>query len=239
MIKAIETHWNNYHFRSRLEARWAVFFTYCNIRFQYEPEAFSFQKEAYLPDFYLPDQHAFVEVKPTNAEFEKQRRFAHSFVSAKLLSCKDLWHRNESKTLNGLRLPRFVELVGPPDLSTDYAVSSFGVETLNNEWFPRDLELCGKQTELPILGSATGQFRKDGTPYDDGELVCHLAADVALTTHNDCSKLNQSRLWYVEVDKLVRFTRTINSLALFGNSLNYHLLNSAVRQALSCRFEAQ
>jgi hypothetical protein len=37
-IAAIQTHYNGYHFRSRLEARWAVFFDECGIRYQYEPE---------------------------------------------------------------------------------------------------------------------------------------------------------------------------------------------------------
>lgn len=40
MIKAIETVNNGYKFRSRLEARWAVFFDTLEIEYQYEPEGF-------------------------------------------------------------------------------------------------------------------------------------------------------------------------------------------------------
>ena len=39
-IKAIETVYNGYRFRSRLEARWAVFFDAMQIRYEYEPEGF-------------------------------------------------------------------------------------------------------------------------------------------------------------------------------------------------------
>ena len=41
-IKAIETVYNGYRFRSRLEARWAVFFEAAGIEYEYEPEGFEF-----------------------------------------------------------------------------------------------------------------------------------------------------------------------------------------------------
>lgn len=36
--KAIQTEYRGYLFRSRLEARWAVFFDACRIPWEYEPE---------------------------------------------------------------------------------------------------------------------------------------------------------------------------------------------------------
>lgn len=64
-IKAITTYYNGYKFRSRLEARWAVFFDAANIRYEYEPEGFKMQSGlCYLPDFYLPEENMYVEVKP-------------------------------------------------------------------------------------------------------------------------------------------------------------------------------
>lgn len=64
MIKAIETIYNGYRFRSRLEARWAVFFDVAKIKYEYEPEGFRTNDGTmYLPDFYLPDLDAYVEVK--------------------------------------------------------------------------------------------------------------------------------------------------------------------------------
>lgn len=63
-IKPIETVYNGYRFRSRLEARWAVFFDTAYILYQYEPEGFDLRGEYYLPDFYLPDFEIYVEIKP-------------------------------------------------------------------------------------------------------------------------------------------------------------------------------
>ncbi len=59
MIAAIQTRHNGLLFRSRLEARWAVFFDTCGINYCYEAEGFSLPSGNYLPDFYIPNQPAF------------------------------------------------------------------------------------------------------------------------------------------------------------------------------------
>lgn len=52
MIKPIETQYDGYKFRSRLEARWAVFFNTLNVEYLYEPEGFDLGNGLYyLPDF--------------------------------------------------------------------------------------------------------------------------------------------------------------------------------------------
>lgn len=44
--------YNGYRFRSRLEARWAVFFDSLRMRYEYEPEGFELDDGTwYLPDF--------------------------------------------------------------------------------------------------------------------------------------------------------------------------------------------
>lgn len=64
-IKAIETVYNNYRFRSRLEARWAVFFDELKVEYQYEVEGFDLHYSGwYLPDFYLPAYQTYLEIKP-------------------------------------------------------------------------------------------------------------------------------------------------------------------------------
>lgn len=52
--RAIETHYAGCRFRSRLEARWAVFFDTLGIEWHYEPQGFETDAGRYLPDFYLP-----------------------------------------------------------------------------------------------------------------------------------------------------------------------------------------
>lgn len=70
MIRAIETRYKGYRFRSRLEARWAVFFDALGLRWEYEPEGYNLGEAGYyLPDFFLPDLGGgtWVEVKPDGA----------------------------------------------------------------------------------------------------------------------------------------------------------------------------
>jgi hypothetical protein len=63
-MKPIETWYGGRRYRSRLEARWAVFFDVARIRFEYEPEGFDFGNGLlYLPDFWLPGQDAWAEIK--------------------------------------------------------------------------------------------------------------------------------------------------------------------------------
>lgn len=55
--RAIETRYKGYRFRSRLEARWAVFFDHLGLQWEYEPEGFELPGGVrYLPDFYLNER---------------------------------------------------------------------------------------------------------------------------------------------------------------------------------------
>jgi hypothetical protein len=70
-IKTIETVYNGYRFRSRLEARWAVFYDALGIKYEYEPNGFDLGKAGwYLPDFWLPDYNYWIEVKPDEPRIE-------------------------------------------------------------------------------------------------------------------------------------------------------------------------
>lgn len=53
-VPAIETSYKGYRFRSRLEARWAVFFDSLGVDWLYEKEGFELQSGKYLPDFWIP-----------------------------------------------------------------------------------------------------------------------------------------------------------------------------------------
>lgn len=64
-IKPIETFYAGCNFRSRLEARWAVFFDALGVIWRYEPEGYVLPSGVcYLPDFYFPTYKCYGEVKP-------------------------------------------------------------------------------------------------------------------------------------------------------------------------------
>lgn len=76
-IKAIQTKYDGYHFRSRIEARWAVFFNYLGQPYEYEKEGYDLGDGVwYLCDFWLPRDRVWVEIKgryPSSIEVTKLR----------------------------------------------------------------------------------------------------------------------------------------------------------------------
>jgi len=74
-IRAIETKYNGYQFRSRQEARFAVLLDTLGIDYIYETEGFYLGDGVrYLPDFWLPALKLWLEIKgaaPTEGEFTK------------------------------------------------------------------------------------------------------------------------------------------------------------------------
>lgn len=79
--KAIETRYAGHRFRSRLEARWAVFMDTLGVKYEYEPQGFELTIDPYfdgprtvryLPDFWLPDLQAYMEVKGPEPSTEER-----------------------------------------------------------------------------------------------------------------------------------------------------------------------
>lgn len=69
-ITPIETTHNGVRFRSRLEARWSVFFDEMGIEWLYEMEGYKLPSGWYVPDFYLPSCATFVEVRGHDGRFD-------------------------------------------------------------------------------------------------------------------------------------------------------------------------
>lgn len=112
-MKAIETSYKGYRFRSRLEARWAVFFDSLGVKWEYEPEGFDLRDGVrYLPDFRLwgvsLNEHRpiFAEVKPFYGDDAKAKLFSKSSVV------------EQRSALGGpfyFGTPLVLMLYGPPD----------------------------------------------------------------------------------------------------------------------------
>lgn len=104
-IKPIETRYKGCRFRSRLEARWAVFFDAMHIEWEYEKEGYNLgELGCYLPDFWLPQVNMWAEVKAK--EFTPEERY-------KIL---DLAYGTHHPVLM---------LVGPPDFLTYEATDGY------------------------------------------------------------------------------------------------------------------
>lgn len=116
-ITPIETHYAGCRFRSRLEARWAVFFNHLGIPWDYEPQGYLVNGKPYLPDFYLPDCGTWVEVKGSSQDLDAD------LLEQASLQLPHLPHRGECG-------PRLM-ILGPipePDHEVDFGWLGLGPE---------------------------------------------------------------------------------------------------------------
>jgi hypothetical protein len=108
MIKSIPTFWNGRIFRSRTEARWAVFFDVLGIAYEYEKEGYQLSKGIwYLPDFWLTDLKFWVEIKPdipNEVEIQKAHKLSANlgipiYIATKPIGNTHPWPMKETKLI--------------------------------------------------------------------------------------------------------------------------------------------
>lgn len=103
-IKAIETQYKGYRFRSRLEARWAVFFDYLGLKWEYEPEGFELGNGVrYLPDFRVSG----LDTNPDSFEFWFEVKANKELISAP--------EQSKMRAFAGAGLGALILLDGPPE----------------------------------------------------------------------------------------------------------------------------
>lgn len=139
-MKAIETIYNGYRFRSRLEARWAVFFDTLGIEYRYEDEGYDLDGVWYLPDFYLPQYNYFIEIKPdtpTREEREKAIKLCQMKRCRVLILFGDVWKDVNCHAFEPLKM-KFIE-----DIDTDrhqvYPITT-------DEWI-----ITGIRSSVPLI----------------------------------------------------------------------------------------
>lgn len=124
---AIETYHRGFKFRSRLEARWYIFFESLGIEAHYESEGWKLEDGTYyLPDFFLPQINNWAEVKPipfSNIERRKAEMVCRGSGQTVLL------------------------LVGPPDFR-DYEGISWDAGDFTNCQYRLDIDQHNRQYYL-------------------------------------------------------------------------------------------
>lgn len=142
-LKPIETIYKRHRFRSRAEARWAVFFDHVNMKWLYEPEGIEIDGTNYLPDFWLPESKTFFEVK-------------------------GIMDDDSLEKINKLVDAGFLVAVGYPNgefqACSDFD-GTFALEGKSDSWFCRCYK-CGKMYFLGTSGSwacpCCGAYDGDG-----------------------------------------------------------------------------
>jgi len=74
-----------------LEARWAVFFDTLGVEYQYEPEGYNLDGIWYLPDFWLPKQRYWIEIKAEKPEEATENKLYQLASESKAVCAAILW----------------------------------------------------------------------------------------------------------------------------------------------------
>lgn len=126
--KAIETHYAGYRMRSRLEARWSIYFDALELEWVYEHEGFILPgDEYYLPDFWFPSWGCFAEVKPntfTQEEYHKASLLPYPCIlldlpAPKVFSSYFVTHHDWSDYQNYLSGNTFGRMIFEPSKAKD------------------------------------------------------------------------------------------------------------------------
>ena len=125
MITPIETIYKGRRFRSRLEARWAIFFDAIDIGWEYETEGYQIGPTKYLTDFKLlsfgsTKVDLFVEIKPRKPSIDEIKKCYEVSVGTNtdmLLIC------------GTPGLPEFSEIGENWNLKTGYVALHFPAQT--------------------------------------------------------------------------------------------------------------
>ena len=136
-IKAIETVYNGYRFRSRLEAKWAVFFDAVGIKYQYEIEGYEMDDIRYLPDFYLPEYDRWFEIK------------GKPMSIAEVKKCEEFCFRKDNENI------KFSILIGYPELAKVEELDVLGIMEYTWEW---PSELYPENYRMAVDGLAEEEY---------------------------------------------------------------------------------
>lgn len=179
-IKAIETVYNSYRFRSRLEARWAVFFDTLGVKYEYEKEGFDLGGDLgyYLPDFWLPALDCWLEVKGDTPTAQEQKRLAKLTENKRCIGI--IRHKTPDAIANQGYMYAFGKCIGHQVFVECLACGTIGVMSqLPDEELAR-LKLpwtaSAKSPLFYVLRCSDGCQREIGVTTDSQRIIAAYAA---------------------------------------------------------------
>jgi len=195
-ITAIETRYAGYRFRSRLEARWYVFFEVLGVQAEYEEQGFTVPGRSantrtyYLPDFYLPQHGLYYEVKPSHPEqvdldgVTRWEDFAHEVVTA--------WdHSRTVMSVGEIPNADAVDQSGPPRPEKHYEAGIYMLGFTVLAWCACptgkhfDVQVDGRGGNIPCGCERIIDERRYQTGDDPRILAAYRAARAARFEHGE------------------------------------------------------
>lgn len=168
-MKPIQTRYGGCHFRSRLEARWAVFFDALNIRWEYEAEGYEYDRHPdvatwrYLPDFYLPDLGCYVEVKGDTASVTDDYLMMLGHVGHFLPGVHSSHGTTRGLVLLG-QIPRPTAPASRYGWSHCHLTHHKGLQVQTLRWSQGSADVWDRELWFPEHGYSSDNFDEHGLP---------------------------------------------------------------------------
>lgn len=193
-IKPIETVYNGYRFRSRLEARWAVFFDALGVQYEYEPEGFSKNGLMYLPDFRLKcygtrgnknlkkSFDLYVEVKGEMDEESAKKIKAFSYCAKEPWSCPYI--DDVADYIPILVVGNIPSNIDMMDINNDmgFGIYAFNYETIDGDFFGA-YPAADNRGRFYLFGADSNYINSEDVPRVENAL---LKARQARFEHGEC-----------------------------------------------------
>lgn len=185
----VETTYNGYKFRSRTEARWAVWFDAVGLYYQYEIDGFDINGEWYLPDFFVPSLEGRVweggtpPIAGSWVEIKPKYPTAHEM---------DLLRGLKKKTTHHVYF-----FVGTPWIG-EFKIGwmPFGSEDFVFEEYRLPIHRDDEPPDCCAAGSACGIFMQLECVYDDRIREAFIFARQARWEHGESPIVRKQKLGF-------------------------------------------
>ena len=229
-IKAIATIYKGRRFRSRLEARWAIFFDAIDIGWEYEIEGFEIGNTKYLTDFKIQSfgrnkVDLYIEIKPNKPSYEEIQKCYEVSVGTNV---------SVALICGSPGLPEFSEFSENWNLKTGHVVL----------YFPSEVTLEGKEQAPPFhLWAESNRFSLFQTdPYggnlDIWPIYFDMVTQGKVTGFNMLSLVRNGAMDMYSLNTFGSVLQTAYfSRKPDGRQLNHERILYGYQLALGARFE--
>lgn len=180
VLKPIPTKYNRHLFRSRLEARYAIYFDELNVEWVYEGEGYDLDGVRYLPDFYLPKYKIYAEIKPKelNALEHKKCRLLVNATQKRVVELIGLPHTDTNTVI--IPSQHFIcPIYGEHDVYEEFKQSKIckcgAKHHISKTLHEADGVLILKSEKLSYIPLYYGQYNND----DKSDLIIQAAINKA------------------------------------------------------------
>lgn len=200
----IPTKYKGYTFRSRLEARWAVYFDLIGLTWEYEPEGYVLRNGVwYLPDFYLHQLDTFVEIKPMPVLYGSP----NTAWSRMFMAGDDFRAKWKPFSIDHALWVKF----GLPNNDADYLLYGDGGNVRDNYHMGTYMMNSCDEMDIEIYNKYKNNFKPELAdyfhPYNDAFLYCDYGG-IRFYEYADCDVCrNDNFRKYEDIAKSYKFQR--------------------------------